>query len=125
MLDMETVYQVSFLVSPGGERRSPRARQQRCVCFRVCVRRAGAWAFLAGGPPAADVAVGGRGPGRVGGLRRDVGACLTGGGNSLQTGDICVIECPVGTAAVAVNRRGGRYASCLSPCACVSKCFSI
>lgn len=34
--------------------------------------------------------------------------CPTGGGNGLQTDDMCVIEGPVGTAAVAVNARGGR-----------------
>ena len=50
--------QLCLAVARGG---ALRARQQRCVCFEVCLRRAGARAFLAGGPRAADLAVGAKG----------------------------------------------------------------
>ena len=63
---METVYQVSFLVSPVSsasrwQEAEPSVHVSRGVCFEVCVRRAGARAFLAGGPRAADLAVGAKG----------------------------------------------------------------
>lgn len=45
----------------GGERQSPLCTSAEVCVLRGLVRRAGAWAFLAGGPQAADVAVGAKG----------------------------------------------------------------